>query len=117
MAKDIKMKPATRPSASDEIPAGMVLVEKAQLDQLRETLTTLTTQKKELSAACHELTSDLATILTCLAVLAPIVGNEGLSMNSVMKLVQKKDELAKGIAPMMAVVEKYTTAAAAKQNG
>ncbi|GAA4353057.1 hypothetical protein GCM10023185_13300 [Hymenobacter saemangeumensis] len=116
MAKKVNLKPSSHAAPSDDIPAGMVLVASAQLDKIRETVNTLTAQKAELAQKCSEYSADLSTIINCLAVLGPIVGDEGLSVSSVMRLVQKKDELAAKMAPMMAVVNKYTAAAAAPHN-
>lgn len=94
---------------------GFITVKEADYHQLLDLSKKLIEQKAELHEQNEVYKKDLRTIVECLVQLQPLVGNGGFNPAAIMKLMQNKDKLAAGLAPMFEVIGKYTTPAQADQ--
>ena len=118
MAKKITVQAAHKPAAdalTPEVPARQTLVDSAEYTQLLETVPVLIRQKNEAVAAATIYRDDLAAAVRCLSELGPALGLTGgsVSVLALTKVFSNMDKLKLQMAPLMAIIEKYTVPAAA----
>ena len=107
MAKKLTLPTGKKP-ASVVVPTHKKLVDIADYDALITTCRALVDKN-------NELKEDLGKMIGALMnpVLSALLGNEGVSMMSLMNVLKHKDKLAEQLHPMMEVLKKYTTEAPA----